>query len=256
MEEGVVKMIATNVCYNEDCVATMSRLPNDSIDMVLTSPPYDSLRKYSGYSFNFERVAPELFRVIKKGGVLVWVVADATIDGSESGSSFRQVLRFKELGFNIHDTMIWRKPNPVPTQHTRYQQAFEYMFVLSVGKPTTFNPVMTVCKHPGGRRKKHRARLSAHTDNDEGFYTYKSHKIMENVWDICVGNKQKNHPAVFPEELARRHIISWSNDGELVYDPFMGSGTTARVASANNRRWLGSEISQEYHQLILSQISR
>ena len=132
----------TNRIYNQDCVQGLKQLDSESVDLVVTSPPYDNLRAYNGYSFDFESTAKELYRVIKKGGVVVWVIADQTKNGSESGSSFRQALYFKEIGFNLHDTMIWQKPNPIPLTHNRYEQAFEYMFVFSKGKPKAFNPIL------------------------------------------------------------------------------------------------------------------
>ncbi|MCK4777679.1 MAG: site-specific DNA-methyltransferase, partial [Actinomycetia bacterium] len=125
--------------YNENCLETMGRMSDNFIDLTVTSPPYDDLRKYKGYSFDFESIASELYRVTAEGGILVWVIGDQTKDFDESGSSFKQALYFKDMGFNLHDTMIWRKPNPVPTQHTRYEQAFEFMFIFSKGKPKSIN---------------------------------------------------------------------------------------------------------------------
>jgi DNA modification methylase len=131
-----------NIIYNEDCLETMKAIPNDFIDLTVTSPPYDSLRVYNGYSFNFPQVAKSLYEITKPGGVLVWIVGDETIKGSETGTSFRQALGLKEAGFNLHDTMIWRKTNPMPKVKTkRYSDVFEFMFVLSKGQPKTFNPL-------------------------------------------------------------------------------------------------------------------
>ena len=78
--------------YNEDCLVTMKKMPDNFVDLVLTSPPYDDLRNYNGYKLVFENVAKELFRIIKKGGVVIWVVGDKTDNGSESGTSFKQAL--------------------------------------------------------------------------------------------------------------------------------------------------------------------
>ena len=140
-----------NKIYNENCLETMAKMPDNFIDLTVTSPPYDNLRTYNGYCFDFENVAKELYRVTKEQGVLVWVVADSVIDGSESGNSFRQALYFKEQGFNLHDTMIYAKSNYIPLTHNRYEQEFEYMFVLSKGKPKTFNPIMVECKTKGSK---------------------------------------------------------------------------------------------------------
>ena len=240
-----------NKIFNEDCLETMKRMPDNFIDLTVTSPPYDNLREYNGYSFDFESVARELFRVTKVGGVVVWVVGDATINGSETGTSFRQALFFKEIGFNLHDTMIYRKKNPIPLTHNRYEQEFEYTFVFSKGKPKTFNPLLEKCVTNGSYthlRKTGRVKEAATRNRDEITIT-KQTKQRGNIWEYVVGSvkgETGTHPAPFPEKLARDHIYSWSNEGDLVYDPFMGSGTTAKMAHLLKRNWIGSEISKEY----------
>ena len=234
-----------NKIYNENCLDTLTRMSDGFVDLTVTSPPYDGLRDYKGYSFPFEKIAKELFRVTKDGGVVVWIVGDATVKGSETGTSFRQALFFKEIGFNLHDTMIWEKEsfsNPFPN---RYHQVFEYMFVFSKGKLSTFNPVVD-------RKTKNSGKIVGSTVREsDGTLTPRSKKLIAdygkrfNVWKLTV-QKQKGenvHPAPFPESLANDHIISWSNEGDLVYDPFMGSGTTAKMAIINKRKWIGSEIS-------------
>lgn len=246
-----------NKIYNEDCLVTMSRLPARSVDLTVTSPPYDDLRKYNGFSFDFENVAKELHRITKDGGVVVWVVGDQTKNGSESGTSFRQALFFKSIGFNLHDTMIYRKINYIPLTHNRYEQAFEFMFVFSKGKPKTFNPILVPCKTAGS------------TTNGRTFYQTNatnvpskghkngevaSQKQKENVWDLSTNAGAKGHPAQFPEQLAEDHIISWSNEGDLVFDPFSGAGTTAFMAKQLRRKYIGSEISAEYFQISQSRL--
>lgn len=242
-------MIEINKIYNENCLDTMAKMPDCFVDLTVTSPPYDNLRTYNGYSFPFEEIAKELYRITKQGGVVVWVVGDATVKGSETGTSFRQALYFKEIGFNLHDTMIWQKPNPIPTQSTRYQQEFEYMFVFSKQKPKTFNPIKVKSKKAGVIVKKHRAKKDNHAYNNEGFYRVQREKIAGNIFSIS-NTKGNGHPAIFPEQLANDHIISWSNENDLVFDPFMGSGTTAKMALLNNRKYIGSEISSEYCEII------
>ena len=249
-----------NKIYNENCLDTMAKMPDNFIDLTVTSPPYDNLRTYNGYSFDFEAVAKELFRVTKDGGVVVWVVGDATIKGSETGTSFRQALYFMDCGFNLHDTMIWNKPNPMPrdTRIKRYYQAFEYMFVFSKGIPSVCNHLRVPCKYAGEKRECYtrnadgtlRLDRKAKTQN----HTVGDTKIKTNVWD-CNKISRKDHPAPFPEALANDHIISWSNEGDLVYDPFMGSGTTAKMAILNKRNWIGSEISEEYCKIIERRIT-
>ena len=249
-----------NKIYAENCLETMAKMPDGFVDLTVTSPPYDNLRTYNGYSFDFEAVAKELFRVTKQGGVVVWVVGDATVKGSETGTSFKQALFFKEIGFNLHDTMIWHKPNPVPQFPSikRYTNDFEYMFVFTKGQPKTFNPLMTNCKTAG--RKLNRNTHSAFSEQSadrprDVITTTKETKRLTNTWEIGVGSKNKKHPAIFPEQLANDHIISWSNEGDLVYDPFMGSGTTAKMAIINKRNWIGSEISKEYCEIAEKRIS-
>lgn len=239
-----------NKIYNEDCLTTMANMPSGAVDLTVTSPPYDNLRTYAGYLFDFIRVAGELFRVTKNGGVVVWVVNDATIDGDETGSSFRQAVHFKEIGFKLHDTMIWHKLNPMPTQHIRYENSFEFMFVLSKGKPDTTNILREPTKSGGAIRTKHRASSGKKdSPNNDGLYITSETKIRHNVWEIPIGTTRGvPHAAPFPEKLARDHILSWSNEADLVYDPFIGSGTTAKMAILTKRNYIGSEISEEYYE--------
>lgn len=235
--------------YNEDCLATMKRMPDGFVDLVVTSPPYDNLREYNGFSFDFESIAKELYRVTKDGGVVVWIVNDATINGSETGTSFRQALYFKEIGFNLHDTMIWEKISPF-TFDDRYIANFEYMFVLSKGKPKATN---LICdrKNIWGGVPVHgtlRQKGDSLTEiNGKGKREVKEYGARLNTWNIpAEKNNKTGHPAVFPEKLVAGHIITWSNEGDLVYDCFLGSGTTAIVADRYNRHFVGSEISKEY----------
>ena len=240
--------------YVEDCLKTMARLSDNFVDMVVTSPPYDSLRDYKGYVFDFESTAKELYRVLKTGGVIIWIVNDETIDGSESGTSFRQALYFKEVGFKLHDTMIWKKSNFSNPSKTRYHQIFEYMFVFSKGKPKTFNPIIDrENKYKGktsfsGRTNRNRKGEMIPLGDKK---VYSDYGMRYNIW-IANTSGQENpckkieHPATFPEGLIRDHILSWSNPGDMIYDPFLGSGTTGKVAQDNGRLWFGSEISKEY----------
>lgn len=251
-----------NHIYNEDCLETMKRMPDNFVDMTLTSPPYDNLRDYKGYTFDFEGIARELFRITKDGGVVVWVVGDATINGSESGTSFKQALFFKEIGFNLHDTMIYRSGKP-PLTHNRYEQEFEYMFVFSKGSPKTFNPIKVETAEAGAvRNRNYGEKIGAKNESKnavrhrEEITTVADTKIKYNIWSYATGmggsTKDKyafEHPAIFPEALASDHIKSWSNEGDLVYDPMIGSGTTGKMAVMLKRNFIGSEISEEYTKL-------
>jgi len=253
-------MMELNKIYNENCLDTMARMPDGFVDLVVTSPPYDGLRDYNGYSFDFESVAKELFRVVKVGGVVVWVVGDATKNGSETGTSFRQALYFMECGFNLHDTMIYMKDNPPPVGGPRrYYQSFEFCFVLSKGSPRAFNPIVEERRNKWNDKRVVRTRPV--TRNKAGVFTEKQIKNtglvrLQNVWSYVVSGGSvaeemfaHEHPAIFPEALCRDHIFSWSNEGDLVYDPFGGSGTTAKMAHLQNRKWIISEISSEYCEL-------
>lgn len=243
-------------------LTALKKLPDSCIDLTVTSPPYDDLRIYNGYSFEFEAIAHELYRVTKSGGILVWIVGDATKGGSETGTSFRQALYFKDVcGFKIHDTMIYASDKP-PLTHKRYEQKFEYMFVLSKGKTKTFNPIMEECKYVGNRKQ---ARTFRHTgtslEKSHQLNNVKSKKIKGNIWTYSTGyNKSTKdyfafqHPAVFPEALAEDHIISWSNEGDLVLDPFVGSGTTGKMAMLHKRRFLGIDISEDYLKIAIKRI--
>jgi len=237
-------MVELNKIYCENCLDTMKSIDNDSIDLVLTSPPYDNLREYNGYEFKFEAIAKELYRIIKKGGVLVWVVSDETKKGSETGTSFKQALYFKDCGFNLHDTMIYEKSGMAYPDSTRYHQVFEYMFILSKGMPKTVNLIKD-------RENKFVGTMGGNKRG--GLCKREKFGARFNVWRYANGrdNSSKDriafkHPAIFPESLAEDHIITWSSENDLVYDPFMGSGTTAKMAFKNNRNYIGSEISDEY----------
>jgi site-specific DNA-methyltransferase (adenine-specific) len=239
-----------------DCFEEMKKIPDNFIDLTVTSPPYDNLRDYTSFTFDFEGVARELYRVTKLGGVVVWVIGDATISGSETGTSFKQALYFKQIGFNLHDTMIWSKPTftAVGALVNRYAPVFDYMFVLSKGFPKTFNPIKDrPNKHAGtfahgtirqedGSTK----RITTHNKKTIPFYGQRF-----NIWEISNAGKRGNkHPASFPEELAEDHILSWSNERDIVLDPFAGSGTTLKMAKKNNRHYIGIEISEEYCEMI------
>jgi len=249
--------IELNKIYNEDCIQTMNRMPDNFIDLTVTSPPYDNLRTYNGYSFDFESIAKELYRVTKEGGVVVWLVGDATIKGSETGTSFKQALFFMECGFKLHDTMIWNKGafTAVGALKTRYAQVFEYMFVLVKGKIKTFNPLKDrLNQNQTGTFLKNK-RLADGTMGEVGKYG-KRNKYGQrfNIWKLANTDRSK-HPAVFPEQLVNDHIISWSNENDIVYDCFMGSGTTAIAAIKENRNYIGSEISKEYSHIIEERIN-
>lgn len=250
--------------HNGECSSILSQFPECCIDIVITSPPYANIRSYNGYSFPFESIAEQLFRVVKRGGIMVWVVGDSTIKGSETGNSFRQALYFKDIGFRLHDTMIYEKLNGMPLNHNRYEQKAEYMFVLSKGKPATFNPILEPCVgagkiNTGGARQETISRSEKNANYGGWGYRkpIKQMKIKSNIWRYYTGRGHstadasifKQHPAIFPEQLAQDHILSWSKENDIVLDPMCGSGTTLKMALLNNRKAVGIDISESYCEL-------
>lgn len=231
----------------------LATLADNSIDMGLTSPPYGNLRSYNGYSWDFEAIAQQAYRVLKPGGVLVWVVSDVIVDGSETLTSFKQALYFKEMcGFNIQ-TIIWEKPSGAPGKfNKRLDRVFEYMFVCSKGEIATFNPPMVCTKTYGRRNVRNRTSSLDGWKKKEGYSHVKPFKVDSNIWLFDHGfgrtstDGTNDHPAMFPELLAERHILTWSNPGDTVMDFFMGSGTTAKMAWKNNRHYIGCDVSQAY----------
>uniref|UniRef100_A0A6M3LCR3 site-specific DNA-methyltransferase (cytosine-N(4)-specific) n=1 Tax=viral metagenome TaxID=1070528 RepID=A0A6M3LCR3_9ZZZZ len=249
-----------NKVYLGDCLEIMTSIPDKSIDMVLTSPPYDNLRTYGGnLQWNFEGIAKELYRVTKDGGVVVWVVGDATVKGSETGTSFKQALYFKSIGFSLHDTMIYQTNKP-PMNGNRYQQDFEYMFIFSHGTPKTFNPIKINTLHPnvlnaGGNRAVDGSKKKRNRINRTGQL-----KVKGNIWYLPRSSQSgdefsREHPATFPESLAHDHILSWSNEGDIILDPMAGSGTVGKMAKQLKRNYILIEKEPKYYEIILKRLS-
>jgi len=249
--------------YNGDCLEVMKDIADNSIDMTLTSPPYDDLRNYENtlnWDFNiFMEVANQLYTITKNGGVVIWVVGDKTKNGSESLNSFKQAIYFKDIGFNVYDTMIYKKLNYAPLSHRRYEQEFEYIFCFSKGKPKTFNPIMIPCKWAGTETWGKTSFYKDDTDQTtpKGKLKIKDFKIRGNIFEYRTGKTKTGnikHPAMFPEDLAKDMIISWSNENDVVLDPFMGSGTSGVVAKEINRNFIGIEIVDEYYKIAKERI--
>ena len=244
---------------NGDSVVVLSTIKSNSVDLVITSPPYDELRDYNNdsvWDFNsFKKIARQLYRVVKVGGVVVWVVGDSVVKGNKSLSSFKQALYFQQIGFNMFDIIIYEKAGTAPPHKNRYFNAFEYMFVLSKGNPKTIN----LLEDKPNKWANHSTFGNVTRREQDGSLTPKGRKVVKpfgvrtNIWRYNNGKgfstKDKvayEHPAIFPEKLVQDHIISWSNEGDIVLDPFCGSGTVAKVAGMLNRKWVGIEISSEY----------
>lgn len=237
--------------------------------MTVTSPPYDNLRSYNGVvdtwgEKKWKDTLSGLYTVTKSGGVVVWVVGDSTIDGSETGTSFRHALYAMEVGFKLHDTMIYKKAGIAYPETNRYYPMFEYMFIFSKGKPKTVNLIQDHLNSQGGTLKSNSGRhreqdgsLHASSNVRLGFNReIKEYGVRGNIWEykagFNLGSKDKyiyEHPATFPEALAHDHIVSWSNEGDTVFDPFLGSGTTDKMAILANRRVLGTEIDPTYYKI-------
>lgn len=252
-----------------DCLERMNDIANGAIDLTVTSPPYDNLRTYNNTSVFWnetiwKRVLETLYSKTKDGGVLVWVVGDATISGSETGTSFKQALYAKEIGFNIHDTMIYEKDSMSFPNPTRYHQIFEYMFVFSKGKPKTVNLIAdrknlnaNGRKHIKGNYRTADGEIKRHNKQN----LLKEYGVRNNIWRISTGHNKSTtdkiafqHPAIFPESLARDQIISWSNPSDLVMDPFLGSGTTGKMALSLGRKFVGIEIDEAYFEIAKARI--
>lgn len=255
--------VLVNSIHNESCLVTLQRMQRNYLHLVVTSPPYDNMRTYDGNNFvEFEAIASQLYRVMKNGGVVVWVVGDQTKNGNESGTSFRQALHFKKVGFNLFDTMIYLKPpRGACGNNQSYWQAFEYMFVFSKGKPRVINLLQDRrnkdCRDGDtGTKRLVNGDLWQHKRGGHSQYGRRL-----NVWEYNIGkghsasdNIAYEHPAIFPERLAKDHILSWSNEGDIVYDPFMGSGTTAKMCIATDRTFIGSELNYKYCQIARSRL--
>ena len=247
-----------------NCLEVMKDFEDNCIDLTVTSPPYDNLRTYKGYDFPFEEIVKELYRITKEGGIVVWIIGDATVNGNETGTSFTQALYFQKVGFNLHDTMIFQKANPIPQIYRkRYNNVFEYMFVFSKGTVKKHNPIKIDCLHAGlelnGTTYKNYSK--GEQKREKLANPVKSQKIKGNIWEYVVGKRKedqeaKGHPAPFPCELARDHIISWTDKGDLVFDPMCGSGTTCRVAHELDRKYIGIDISEEYCNLARERIRK
>lgn len=251
----------TNAIIQGDSAEELFKLDRESVDLVITSPPYSDLRKYGGVgdTWNedkFQQIAKGLIYVLKQGGVIVWVVNDKTENGSKSLVSFRQALFFQSLGLNVNDVMIWEKTNPMPVvRQPRYQDVFEYMFVFSKGKPKTFNPIMIPCKCAGQEYKSTAKNMGGENGRTYKEFNINKEKIKPNIWKIAIAQNKTKHPAVFPEQLVSDHILTWTNENDIVLDPFMGSGTTALSCIKNNRQFIGIELNQNYVNLINNRIN-
>jgi len=254
-------MIDINKIYCGDAVKILENIDNDSVDLVVTSPPYSNLRNYGNTLIDwnhdkFKEIANELNRVLKPGGVIVWVVGDKTENGSETCIPFKQTLYFRDIGLNLNDTMIFFKSNPMPqVKQPRYRDCFEYMFVFSKGKPSTFNPIMRKCTESGKHYKSTVRVINTDNDRKDIDYFVSDETVDYNVWRMSVaqnkilydlGDKKIKHPAVFPYDIPFKHIKTWTNEGDLVLDPFMGSGTTALAAINLKRNYIGIDANEDY----------
>lgn len=252
-----------NRIHHADAVTLLRSLPDNSIDLIVTSPPYDNLRTYNGYSFNFELIARDSYRVLKQGGVLVWVVGDATVNGSETLTSFRQSLYFKDVvGFRSHQTLIWEKSSLPGVYGKRCEPIHEFMFVMTKGAPNTFNPPLVKTKYAGAKVR-NGSRVGSGWVASDGHHVVKETKVDGSIWKIDKGRGRMTtdgfegkHPAMFPEELAERHILTWSNPGDIVLDYFGGSGTTAKMARNNLRQYITCDISAEYCEIMRKRLAQ
>ena len=272
IDKSKVKKKSTGKILCGASQTVMATLKEESIDLTVTSPPYDNIRDYKGYCFeeqDFKEIVKQLYRVTKKGGIVVWVVGDATMKGSETGTSFRQALGFMEGGFKLHDTMIYEKNTssfPAQRKGKRYTQIFEYMFVFCKGKIKTGNLICDKANKWAGHTnwgKNTQRGKNGELKETKDIKPVPDFSPRNNIWKYNVGKgfnssdkESHKHPAIFPEKLAEDHILSWSNEGDVVLDPFMGSGTTCKMAKKNGRKYIGIDMSEEYCALAKSIIEK
>jgi site-specific DNA-methyltransferase (adenine-specific) len=254
-------LVELNKIYNSDCVLLMKYIDDNYIDLTITSPPYDELRNYNGYHFNCEEIAEQLFRITKDGGVVVWVVGDKIKKGNKSLTSFKQAILFQETGFNVHDVMIYKKKNTPFMRSNAYTNCYEFMYIFSKGAPKTFNPLMEKTVRSGFEMLVYNK--GADGVNNKTLKELKDKKVKTNIWEYAVGlggstndREAFQHPAIFPEKLVEDHILSWSNPGDIVFDPMCGSGTTCKMAQKHDRHYIGCDISNEYAELTKQRIEK
>lgn len=253
-------MIDLNTIHCSNCVEFMlTQMEEESVDLTVTSPPYDNLRDYNGYNFDYEAIAKALYRVTKKGGVVVWVVGDKIVKGNKTLTSFKHAFAFQSVGFNVHDVMIYKKKNTPFMRSNAYTNCYEFMFVFSKGSPKTFNPLKQKTVRSGEEMLVYNKKADG--INKKTLGRLNKEKTKTNIWEYAVGlggtttdRIAFKHPAVFPEKLAQDHILSWTNIGDVVFDPMCGSGTTCKMALLNKRYYLGCDISQEYVEIARQRI--
>lgn len=236
--------------YTADCIDFMRKMKPGTVDLVVTSPPYDDLRVYNGFTFDHRKVARGLAKIVKVGGVVVWVIGDQ-INGGRTLTSFEHAFSFRKAGFTVHDVMIFKKRNTPFMRKRAYTNCYEFMFVFSKGIPSVFNPLRSPSVRSGPAQLPYLKGTDGVNRKTERLLS--EHKVRTNIWSYAVGKGGTTsdryafkHPAMFPENLARDHILSWSNPGDLVFDPMCGAGTTCKMAKATGRRWLGVDVSSEY----------
>lgn len=238
----------------DDCANAIKNISDSSIDLIITSPPYDDLRNYNN-NINYADLIREFYRILKQGGVIIWNVNDRIRNGSKTLTSFKQAILFNELGFNVNDIMIWEKTNPMPqVKQPRYNQVFEFMFVFSKGKPKTFNPILVECKNSGVNYNSTCKQITKGKERIAKHFLINKQKVDSNIWKFAIAQNKTEHPAVFPMELPLRHIVTWSNENDTVLDPFMGSGTTGIACIKTNRKFIGIELEKRYFDIAKERI--
>jgi site-specific DNA-methyltransferase (adenine-specific) len=242
----------------------MAGLDEDSIDLTVTSPPYDLLRLYDGFTFDLPGIVDQLYRVTRIGGAVAWIVCDASKNGAETGTSFAQVMEFQRQGWRLHDTMIYQKSGVSRPGNVRYHQAFEFMFVFSKGTKPKFRPLQDRANKTAGLKRNTKSmtkrdaagNLTPRRVNHKTYIT-NPHGIRTNIWTYSTGPKQtapddlwQQHPAVMPLDLAADHILSWGDPGDTVLDPLAGSGQVPIAADILGREWIAIDCSPRYCYLI------
>ena len=248
-----------------DSAEVLKNFPDNSIDMVVTSPPYDGLRDYNGFSLDLHKIGKEIYRVLKDGGIAVMVIQDATKDFAKSLTSFRTIVDWCDnVGFRLFETVIYHKNG---TEGAWWKQRFrvdhEYMPIFMKGKkPQYFNkePLKIPSKHGGKVMSGSGNRRTDGTLSETVRRPINTMKCRGTVWDyLMAGDKnplKRKHPAVFPDKIPYDCIQCFCPEGGLVLDPFIGCGSTAVMAKVLGRNYIGIDISREYCDLAEERIEK
>ena len=250
--------IQVNKIICEDNITYLKTLPDECIDFVITSPPYDALRDYNGYKLDLHGLGVELLRVLKDGGICVMVIQDSTRDFAKSLTSFRTIVDWCDnIGFRLFECNIYnRQGTEGAWWKKRFRVDHEYMPIFLKGKrPQYFDKenIKIPSKHGG------KIMTGANIRTKNGQTGSRKVKInptkcpgtVMTFGNTCGGESKlkSKHPAVFPNMLAYDMIECFCPEDGTVLDPFNGSGTTTLAAKCLGRNYIGIDVSEEYNKI-------